>query len=133
MSISVTGKLNKPANQFQAGTSQGFGFRLGVKFYNRETKEDEWTNYEAVVFAKEGAQANFYKKLLVTGSIVEVSGSGCQIRTFNGNNGPVNSISILDARLGFMFSADNLPSLDKPAEPSKQDMTMEQLEDDIPF
>jgi len=133
MSISVTGKLNKPANQFQAGSSQGFGFRLGVKFYNRETKEDEWTNYEAVVFAKEGAQANFYKQVLVKGSIVEVSGSGCQIRTFNGNNGPVNSISILDAKLGFIFSTDNPPSLDKPADSSRQDMAMAQLEDDIPF
>lgn len=133
MSISVTGKLNKPANEFQAGTSKGFGFRLGVKFYNRETKEDEWTNYEAVVFAKEGAQANFYKQVLVKGSIVEVSGSGCQIRTFNGNNGPVNSIAILEAKLGFMFSTENSPSLDKPAEPSKQDMTMAELEDDLPF
>jgi single-strand DNA-binding protein len=133
MSISVTGKLNKPANEFQAGASKGFGFRLGVKFYNRETKEDEWTNYEAVVFAKEGAQANFYKQVLVKGSIVEVSGSGCHIRTFNGNNGPVNSIAILDAKLGFMFSTENSPSLDKPADTSKQDMTMAQLEDDLPF
>lgn len=133
MSISVTGKLNNPANEFQAGASKGFGFRLGVKFYNRETKEDEWTNYEAVVFAKEGAQSNFYKQVLAKGSIVEVSGSGCHIRTFNGNNGPVNSIAILDAKLGFMFSPENSPSLDKPADTSKQDMTMAQLEDDLPF
>jgi len=133
MSISVTGKLNKPANEFQAGASKGFGLRLGVKFYNRETKDYDWTNYEAVIFAKEGAQANFYKQVLVEGSIVEVSGTGCQIRTFNGSNGPINSISILDAKLGFMFSGSVSPSLDKTAETSKQNMTMEQLEDDIPF
>ena len=69
MSISVTGKLNKAANQFQAKDSKGFGVRLGVQFYNRETKQKEWTNYEAVIFAKAGAQADFYQSSLVEGSI----------------------------------------------------------------
>ena len=95
MSISITGKLNKAANQFQAGDGKGFGIRLGVRFYNRETKEQEYTNYEAVIFAREGAQADFYTSALVEGSIVEVSGSGCQIKTFDGSNGAVNTISIL--------------------------------------
>lgn len=106
MGITVTGKLNKTANQFQAGDSTGFGIRIGVKFYNRETKADEWTNYEAVVFAKAAGQINFYNSALIEGSVIEISGSGCQIKTFNGNNGPVNSISILDAKLGYVFTGE---------------------------
>ena len=126
MSISITGKLNKAANQFQAGDGKGFGIRLGVKFYNRETKEQEYTNYEAVIFAREGAQADFYTSALVEGSIVEVSGSGCQIKTFEGSNGAVNTISILDSKLGFVFSG-----ADKQA--STPQATQAVITDDIPF
>ena len=126
MSISITGKLNKAANQFQAGDSKGFGIRLGVKFYNRETKEQEYTNYEAVIFAREGAQADFYTSALVEGSIVEVSGSGCQIKTFEGSNGAVNTISILDSKLGFVFSG-----ADKQA--STPQATQAVITEDIPF
>ena len=104
MGITVTGKLNKSANTFQAGESTGFGVRLGVKFYNRETKADEWCNYEAVIFAKSPGQIGFYQSALIEGSVIEVSGSGCQIKTFNGNNGPVNSIAILDAKLGYVHT-----------------------------
>ena len=102
MSVTVTGKLNKAANKFQAGESLGFGVRLGVKFYNRETEAQEWTNYEAVIFAKQGDQADFYESALVEGSVVEVSGSGCQIKTFEGSNGLIHSISILDSKLGYV-------------------------------
>ena len=126
MSISITGKLNKAANQFQAGDSKGFGIRLGVRFYNRETKEQEYTNYEAVIFAREGAQADFYTSALVEGSIVEVSGSGCQIKTFDGSNGAVNTISILDSKLGFVFSG-----ADKQA--STPQATQAVITEDIPF
>ena len=73
MSTTITGKLNKPASQFAAGESTGFGLRLGVKYYDRETKGDAWTNYEAVVFAKAPAQVQFYQQVLVEGAIVKVS------------------------------------------------------------
>jgi|TARA_R110000796_G_scaffold41048_1_gene101326 hypothetical protein len=129
MSISVTGKLNKAANQFQAGESKGFGIRLGVKFYNRATKAQEWTNYEAVIFAKAGAQSEFYENSLVEGSIIEVSGSGCQIMTFNGNNGPINSIAILDAKLGFVGSS----SAPAPKAQAPAAMTIEEMDEDLPF
>lgn len=102
MSISVTGKLNKPANQFAAGDRTGFGVRVGVQFYNRETKAKEWTNYEAVVFAGEGRQRDFYASTLVEGSVIELNGSGCQIKTYNDQH----SIAILEARLGFIHTAE---------------------------
>ena len=69
MSISVTGKLNKAAHQFDAGESKGFGVRIGVKFYNRETKSDEYTNYEAAVFARGDKQISFYSSVLVAGAV----------------------------------------------------------------
>ena len=104
MSTTITGKLNKAATQFQAGESTGFGLRLGVKFYDRETKTDQWTNYEAVVFAKAPAQIQFYQSALVEGAIVEVSGDKLKIRQFQGNNGLSLSIELLDAKLGAVFA-----------------------------
>jgi len=104
MATTITGKLNKAATQFQAGESTGFGLRLGVKFYDRETKSDQWTNFEAVVFAKAPAQVQFYQQALVEGAIVEVSGDKLKIRQFQGNSGLSLSIEILDAKLGAVFA-----------------------------
>lgn len=102
MATSITGKLNKHAQIFPAGESTGFGIRLGVKFYNRETKQEEWTNYQAVVFAKAATQVQFYTQALVEGAIVEISGDKQRIRQFQGQNGLQLSIEILDAKLGFI-------------------------------
>lgn len=104
MATTITGKLNKPATQFQAGDSTGFGIRLGVKFYDRETKADAYTNYEAVVFAKQPAQVQFYQNALVEGAVVEVTGDKLKIRQFQGNNGLSLSIELLDAKLGFVYA-----------------------------
>lgn len=104
MATTVTGKLNKDASVFQAGDSTGFGIRIGVKYYDRETKTDQWTNYSAVVFAKAPAQVKFYQDTLVEGSIVEVSGEKIKIRQFQGNNGLSLSIELLDAKLGAVFA-----------------------------
>ena len=104
MATTVVGKLNKSASQFQAGEGLGFGLRLGVKFYDRETKSDQWTNFEAVVFAKAPAQVQFYQSALVEGAIVEVTGDKLKIRQFQGNNGLSLSIELLDAKLGFVHA-----------------------------
>ena len=104
MSTTVTGKLNKAASQFQAGESTGFGINIGVKYYDRDTKADAWTNYSAAVFAKAPAQVQFYQQALVEGAVVEVSGDKLKIRQFQGNNGLSLSIELLDAKLGFVFA-----------------------------
>lgn len=103
MAISVTGKLNKAATQFAAGESTGFGVRLGVKYYDRQTKQDAWTNFEAVIFAKAPAQIQYYQQVLVEGAIIEVSGDKCAIKQFQGQNGLVLAIEILDAKLGAAY------------------------------
>ena len=131
MSITVTGKLNNAANQFEIENGKGFGVRVGVQFYNRETKQKEWTNYEAVIFAKIGAQSDFYESALVEGSVVEVSGSGGQIKTWESTNGPVHSIAILDAKIGYVLTNDGIAtrSSGQPPQSSKQ----ESFDSDIPF
>lgn len=104
MATTITGKLNKHAQIIAAGESTGFGIRLGVKCYNRKTKQEEWTNYQAVIFAKAAAQIQFYQSALVEGAIVEVSGDKLLINQYQGQNGLQLSIEILDAKLGFVSS-----------------------------
>jgi single-strand DNA-binding protein len=125
MATTVTGKLNKAASQFQAGDSTGFGVRLGVKHYDRETKSDAWTNYEAVVFAKAPAQVKFYQETLVEGAIIEVSGDKTRIRQFQGNNGLSLSIEILDAKLGVVYAPQQAQQAapaqrQQPTQPARQ-------------
>ena len=102
MTTSITGRLHKQASQFQAGESIGFGIRLGVKYRDPKTKQDDWTNYSAVVFAKAPAQIQFYQSVLVEGSIVEVSCDQLKIESFVGQNGTTLTIDMLNAKLGFV-------------------------------
>ena len=104
MSTTITGKLNKAPNQFQAGDSTGFGMRLGVQYYDRETKQKEWTNYEFVVFAKAPQQIQFYQQALIEGSVVEVTATAEKIKQFQGNNGLSLSIELIDAKLGMVHT-----------------------------
>lgn len=105
MATTVTFKLNKDATQFQAGESVGFGIRGGVKYYDRQTKQDAYTNFDAVIFAKQQRQIEFYQSALVAGSIVEVTGQKLAIKQFQGNNGLSLSIELLDASIGFIGTA----------------------------
>lgn len=109
MATTITIKLNKEATQFQAGESLGFGIRGGVQYYDRDTKQKEWTNYEAVVFAKQGAQADFYAQSLVAGSVVEITGLAQKIKQFQGQNGLVLSIELLDAKVGMIHTGQQAP------------------------
>lgn len=108
MSTTITGKLNKAANQFQAGESTGFGIRLGVKFRDPKTKQDEWTNYQAVIFAKAPGQVKFYQDVLIEGSVIEVSCEQLKIDSFDGTNGPMLSIDMLNARLGYVHTGQQV-------------------------
>jgi single-strand DNA-binding protein len=104
MAHTIVGKLNKNASIFQAGESTGFGIRLGVKYYDRETQQNEWTNYEAAIFAKQPNQIQFYQNALVEGSVIEVSGDSLKIKSFDGQNGQQLSIEILNAKLGYVHT-----------------------------
>jgi len=108
MGVTVTGKLNKPAHQFHAGESVGFGIRIGVKYYDRNTKTNEWTNYKAVLFAKAPGQIQFLADNLIEGAIVEITGDKQKIEVYEGQQGPMYSIEILDAKIGYVGNGQNV-------------------------
>jgi len=100
MSTTITGKLNKAANQFQAGESTGFGIRLGVQVYNPKTKEKQWTNYSAVLFARNTNLITYMQNVLVEGAVIEVNATSELIQEYEGKY----SIELLDAKLGYAYS-----------------------------
>ena len=116
MATTVTFKLNKPAREFAAGESTAFNIQGGVRYYDRETKSEQWTNYSTAVFAKAPAQVQFYRDSLIEGAIVEVSGDKLKIRQFQGNNGLSLSIELLDAKLGAVFA----PQGQAPQQPQQR-------------
>jgi len=124
MSITITGKLNKAAHEFQAGESTGFGIRLGVQYFDRETQSKLWTNYEAAIFARAQGQVDFYRSALVAGTVVEVTAEQAKIRTFEGQNGPQHSIELLNAKVGGVF---NMQGQGQPqAQPQQQQRAPQQ-------
>lgn len=131
---SITGKLNKPANVFKAGESTGFGIRLGVKYRDPKTKTDEYTNYSAVIFAKSPNQIQFYQNVLVEGSVVEVSAEQLKVDSYDGQNGTVLSIDMLNARLGYVFAPNQVaPQQKSQPQVTKVNNSVDNFDDDIPF
>lgn len=126
MATTITGKLNKAATQFQAGDSTGFGLRLGVKYYDRETKTDQYTNFEAAIFAKNHAQVDFYQSALVEGAIVEVTCDKIKIRQYQGQNGLSLSIEMLDAKLGYVMNPNQAPRQQAPQQGFNQQQSQAQ-------
>lgn len=127
MSTTITGKLNQAAREFQAGGYTGFGFRLGKQYYDRETKAKEWTNYEAAVFTNNTQQIEFYRQNLVEGAVVEVMAEAEKIKQFQGNNGLVLSIELIDCKLGMIHTGQQAPQQapqpqQPPAPPQGQPM-----------
>ena len=136
MATTITVKLNKAANEFQAGESIGFGINAGVQVYNHKSKEKEWTNYKAVVFARQSGQIEFYRSALTKGAIVEITAPNERIDSYEGDNGLVLSIELVDAKLGAVFSGS--PSApQQPSQPAQNQPAFsgDDFEDDqdIPF
>jgi single-strand DNA-binding protein len=109
MAHTIVIKLNKAANEFQAGESIGFNVRGGVQYYDRKTKQKEWTNYTGVVFAKAPGQIDFYRSALIEGAKVELSGKTQKIDVYEGGqNGTSYTIEFQDAWLGDISSPTQL-------------------------
>ena len=104
MAHTITARLNKPAREFQAGENIGFNIRFGERYYDRKAGKNEWTNYSAVVFAKEGKQADYYRNVLIEGAIVEVSSESLRIDIYDGQNGQSITLDMVNARIGFASS-----------------------------
>lgn len=104
MAHSVTCKLNKDANQHQTDKGTIFFVSLGEKVYNRKTNSNEYTNYEAALFAS-AAQVAHYTTTLVSGTVIEVSGTGILMDPPTDPKYKARLI-IQDAKLGYTFSPD---------------------------
>ena len=102
MSHSITAKLNKTARQHPNASGVTFFVDLGERNYNFQTKQNEYTNYSAALFAKDG-QIAFYSEALVEGAIVEVSGTGL-ILEMPSDPQYKPKLMIQDAKLGFVNS-----------------------------
>jgi single-stranded DNA-binding protein len=126
MAHTIVGKLNADANTFQAGDSTGFGIRLGVKYRDPKTKQDDWTNYRAVIFAKSPGQIQFYQSALVAGSVIEVSADQLKIDSFEGQNGTMLSLEMINAKLGYVHSASNGQNAQQQAPQQQQQRPQQQ-------
>jgi len=104
MSTTITGKLNKPAREFQAGSYTGFGINVGKQYYDTETKQKEWCNYEAAFFTNNTAKIDFMRSVLVEGAVIEITAKAEKPKLFEGNNGPVLSIQLLECDLGYVHT-----------------------------
>lgn len=108
MSHSITCTLNNDAREHPNASGITFFIGLGEKNYNFKTKENEFTNYDAAIFAKAG-QDDFYRKALVAGSVVSVSGSGIILDASNPEYKP--KLVLQDAKLKFVKrSESNIPA-----------------------
>ena len=139
MSHTVTGKLNKAARRYDNQNGSTFFVSVGEKNYNYKDKKDDWTNYEAALFAKD-AQINFYESALIEGSIVSISGTGLIID--DSNKDYKAKLVIQDAKLVYI-SYESGNQQQKPAsQPQQQKAPQNQtgivepdfdFSDDIPF
>ncbi|AWK13295.1 hypothetical protein SK355_02300 [Candidatus Fukatsuia symbiotica] len=109
MAHTITLKLQQAAREFAATDAIGFALRGGVKYYDRKLKTHAFTNYQAVLFAKAGNQADFYRERLNPGAIVELFGESIKIDTYEGKNGQAIVLELNNARLGFIEAGGTQP------------------------
>jgi len=134
MTITVTGKLNKSSQKKPVnGEGALFLVSIGKQEYNRQTKEKEWVNYSAALFAK-GAQEAFYDKALMQGCIISVSGTGVLPKTWGEQNNI--QLDIIDAKLEYAgLPSQQAPNQPAPIQQSPQPAPggFDDFDDDIPF
>lgn len=117
MTHSVTSKLNNDAREHANSAGVTFFVSLGEKNYNHKTKASEYTNFEAALFAKDG-QIDFYRKCLVKGAIIQVSGTGI-IMEIDPSGQYQPKLVLQEAKLGFVN--DELATTAQPqAAPQQQ-------------
>ena len=105
MAHTVTSKLNQNAkmHQLQSGDAMFF-VSLSEKVYNHTTKQNEYTNYDAALYAKQ-SQIQFYQSALVVGSVVSVTGKTAKIEVYQKNDGTQGAkIALNECSLDFIHS-----------------------------
>ena len=112
MSHTIIGKLNKAARQHPNSAGVTFFVSLGEQNYNHQTKQKEWTNYDAALFAKD-KQIQYYSDALVEGAVIAVSGKGLLVEQSD-QYGP--KLKLVDAQLDYSYS----PAVGAPANVMQQ-------------
>lgn len=138
MAHTITLKLQQAAREFAATDAIGFSLRGGVKYYDRQLKTQAFTNYQALLFAKVGKQADFYRETLSEGAIVEVFGDSIKINTYEGKNGQAIVLELNNAKLGFVESAKPTQGLQRLPQPvilprQRPHLSPTPFDNDIPF
>ena len=59
MGHTVTARLQRPANEHAGQQGVTFFVELGVQAFNHKTKQKEWSNYSAALFAKSLGRLTF--------------------------------------------------------------------------
>lgn len=118
MTHSVTSKLNNDAREHANSAGVTFFVGLGEKNYNHKSKQNEYTNYDAALFAKDG-QIDFYRKCLVKGAIIQVSGTGIILEVDQSGQYPPKLV-LQDAKLGFVNDELCAASQGEPAQQQYQ-------------
>jgi single-strand DNA-binding protein len=145
MATTISGRLKKAANEFQAGESTGFGIRIGKKYYDRATKSEAWTNYEAVVFAKKPNQVDFYRNALIENAVVTITAHDLAIDSREHNGTTYLTIKMLNSQLEGVFN-NNQQQNNQPTQRQQppqqapvnqpqpaQTTGFDDYDDDIPF
>ena len=134
MTHTITGKLNKDARKHQASSGVTFFVDIGERNYNYKTKANEYTNYSAAVFAKDG-QVQYFTDSLVAGSVVSVTGTGLIIEMPNDPQYQPR-LALQDAKIVYCHSVDASAQREpaqqrQPAQQAAQGI--DSFDDNIPF
>lgn len=130
MTHSVTGKLNKDAHEYpHAKGGVTFFVKLGEQNYDHKTKQREWTNYSAGLYASEN-QIQYHRDKLKAGAIVTVSGNGLLIHT----NEHGTELVIQNPSLDYAaFPTTPVPNEVRQQFQTPQAPNFDEFDDDTPF
>ena len=99
----IHGELRKPPyikdGCGQDGQSVMFIIELSEVIKNRQTGDKDYTNYSAALFAKVGAQADYYVNTLVEGNFVVVTGEKLKVDVSESSGKQYIKLQIEGARL----------------------------------
>jgi single-strand DNA-binding protein len=135
MTHTITGKLNKDARTHQVQNGTTFFVDIGERNYNYKAKQNEYTNYSAAVFAKDG-QVQYFTDSLIAGSVVSVTGTGLIIEMANDPQYPPR-LALQDAKIVYCYvsgAQNQAPQNNSRSAPSPQVPQNDSFDDlEIPF
>ncbi len=104
----------------QDGQSTMFIIELSEMIKDRQTGEKSYTNYSACLFAKAGAQADYYNSSLVEGNYIVVTGEKLKIDVSESNGKQYIKLQLEGAKLaGSKYIESNQQSAPQQQQPQQ--------------